>query len=62
MMIVNAKVLQKSFVFSYTGSKMKNITKILFEAGMLIMGRTSQQFELFGLDFIIDKKFQVWLI
>lgn len=29
---------------------------------MLVMGRHAQQFELFGLDFLIDKKFNVWLI
>ena len=41
---------------------MKELTKILFEVGMLVMGRTSQQFELFGLDFMVDWKYQVWLI
>jgi tubulin--tyrosine ligase len=38
------------------------MTKELFEVGSLVIGRSSHQFELFGLDFLIDSSFKAWLI
>ena len=60
------KYLKKQYnyqgFYGETIGKMKNLTKILFEAGSLMIGRTAQQFEIFGLDFLVDRQFRVWLI
>lgn len=60
------KYLRKTYdyegFYSEIYLKIKHLTKILFEPGMLLLGRTSAQLELFGLDFLIDKQFNVWLI
>lgn len=42
--------------------KIQMLTRRLFEVGNLMMGRSIQQFELFGLDFLIDENYKVWLI
>jgi hypothetical protein len=41
---------------------MRHLAKALFEAGMLVLGRTGQQFELFGLDFLLDREWGMSLI